>query len=127
MWNRSCSWGRERQINVWLDPEKLRSYGLTVTDAVRALQAENIQVPGGSIEQGERDLTPDHGPSAHRARLPRHRGGREGRLPDKVSDVGYVEDGAEEAETVANVGGKPAVISTSGSRAARIRSRWSKR
>src|SRR5438876_2471295 len=30
---------RQRQVNVWLDPEKLNAYQLTATDAVRALQA----------------------------------------------------------------------------------------
>src|SRR5205823_4240767 len=49
--------GRQRQVNVWLDPEKLNAYQLTATDAVRALQAQNIQVPGGAVEQGARDLT----------------------------------------------------------------------
>ena len=44
--------GRERQINVWLDADRLRAYNLTVTDVSRALQAQNIEVPGGRVEQG---------------------------------------------------------------------------
>jgi len=103
--------GRERQINLWLDPEKLRSYGLTSTDAINALRAENIQVPGGAMEQGARDLT-----LRTRGRVATVRdfydivvANKDG-YPIKISDVGYVEDGAEDEETVANVGGKPAVI-----------------
>ncbi len=103
--------GRERQINVWLDPEKLRSYGLTVTDAVNALRAENIQVPGGSVEQDTRDLTLR---TKGRIRTVRDFydiviANKDG-YPIKVSDIGYVEDGAEKEETVANVNGQPAVV-----------------
>ena len=44
--------GRQRQINVWLDADRLRAYNLTVTDVSRALQAQNIEVPGGRVDQG---------------------------------------------------------------------------
>ncbi|MFN3652257.1 MAG: efflux RND transporter permease subunit [Armatimonadota bacterium] len=103
--------GRERQINVWLDPAKLRSYGLTVTDAVTALRSENIQLPGGQVEQGERDLT-----LRTRGRIRSVRDFYDivitnlNGYPVKVSDVGYVEDGAERRETAANVNGESAVI-----------------
>src|SRR5262249_28457142 len=49
--------GRQRQVNVWLDPDKLNAHGLTAADVVKALQAQNIQVPGGAVEQSARDLT----------------------------------------------------------------------
>src|SRR5205823_12520038 len=38
--------GRQRQINVWLDADRLRAYNLTVTDVSRALQSQNIEIPG---------------------------------------------------------------------------------
>ena len=38
--------GRERQINVELDSARLAAVGLTATDVVRALQVQNVQVPG---------------------------------------------------------------------------------
>jgi hydrophobic/amphiphilic exporter-1 (mainly G- bacteria), HAE1 family len=103
--------GRERQINIWMDPDKLRAYDLTVTDAIRALQSENIQVPGGSVEQPERDLTLR---TKGRVRTVRDFNDIVVAVKDgysvRVSDVGYVEDGAEKEETVANVDGKAAVI-----------------
>src|SRR5436309_4914597 len=37
--------GRQRQINVWLDADRLRAYNLTVTDVARALEAQNIEIP----------------------------------------------------------------------------------
>src|SRR6476619_6084277 len=39
--------GRQRQINVWLNADRLRAQNLTVTDVARALQAQNVDIPGG--------------------------------------------------------------------------------
>src|SRR4029077_6804758 len=36
-------------MRVWLDPDKLRSYGLTVLDVQNAIQNQNIQVASGQI------------------------------------------------------------------------------
>src|SRR5438094_6736499 len=49
--------GRQRQINVWLDGDRLRAYNLTVTDASRALQGQNIEIPGGRLDQGPQSVT----------------------------------------------------------------------
>ena len=42
---------REHSLRVWLDPDKLSSFGLTAGDVVRALQEQNVQVTGGSLGQ----------------------------------------------------------------------------
>ncbi len=36
-------------MRVWLDPDRLKAYGLTVLDVQRAIQAQNIQVIAGQI------------------------------------------------------------------------------
>ena len=36
-------------MRIWLDPDRLRSYGLGVTDAVDAIRQQNVQVAGGRI------------------------------------------------------------------------------
>src|SRR5579885_1309618 len=36
-------------MRVWLDPGKLKAYGLTVLDVQHAIAAQNIQVPAGQI------------------------------------------------------------------------------
>ncbi len=36
-------------MRVWLDPEKLRSYGLAASDVVGAIRQQNVQVAGGRI------------------------------------------------------------------------------
>lgn len=42
---------REYAMRVWLDPERLSAAGLTASDAVEALQAQNVQVSAGSLGQ----------------------------------------------------------------------------
>jgi len=40
---------REYALRIWLDPEKLASFGMTAGDVVSALREQNVQVSGGSI------------------------------------------------------------------------------
>jgi len=103
--------GRQRQINIWLDGARLRAYNLTVTDVARALQAQNIEIPGGRMDQGQQSVTlrtrgriqsvGEFGEIVIRA--------REGH-PIRVADVARVEDGEAEPETVANVNGAGTVL-----------------
>jgi hydrophobic/amphiphilic exporter-1 (mainly G- bacteria), HAE1 family len=102
---------RLRQINVVTDTEKLNALGLTSADVVNALASQNVQIPGGKVTQERRDLTlrtygrvttPDDF-----ARLPvTSRNG----YPVRVGDVAHIDDGVEDAESIASVGGKPAVV-----------------
>lgn len=43
--------GSEYSIRIWLDPDRLSSYGLSASDVVGALQAQNVQVSGGTLGQ----------------------------------------------------------------------------
>ncbi|MFO0972913.1 MAG: multidrug efflux RND transporter permease subunit [Phycisphaerae bacterium] len=42
---------REYSMRIWLDPERLTSFGLDATDIVKALQTQNVQVASGSLAQ----------------------------------------------------------------------------
>ncbi|MBS1873916.1 MAG: efflux RND transporter permease subunit [Acidobacteria bacterium] len=44
-----------REIQVYLDPDKLKSLGLTYADVSAALRRENLDVPAGKLEQGSRE------------------------------------------------------------------------
>src|SRR5690242_17537954 len=48
--------GRAREIHIVVDIEKLNSYGLSMAEVRDALIAENVEIPGGSIEQGKSEL-----------------------------------------------------------------------
>ena len=49
--------GRQREIKVYVDPERLRAYNLSVTDVVNALRTQNLELPGGRLNEGARTVT----------------------------------------------------------------------
>ncbi len=49
--------GADREIQVRLDPEKMRAFDLTVTEVATALRQQNVELPSGRISQGANELT----------------------------------------------------------------------
>lgn len=47
----------KRQVEVLVDPVKLDSYGLSISQISTILKAENISVPGGNLKIGKRDYS----------------------------------------------------------------------
>ncbi len=45
--------GRERQIRVEFDPDRLYAYRISLSEIVRAIRQENVNIPGGSIDIGQ--------------------------------------------------------------------------
>ena len=60
---------REYSLRVWLDPDKLAAFGMTVGDVVAPLQEQNVQVSGGALGQQPRAdrQPPSSSPSPRRA------------------------------------------------------------
>jgi HAE1 family hydrophobic/amphiphilic exporter-1 len=103
--------GRKRQINVKLDGDKLRGYNLTVAQVSGALQAQNLEVPGGRIDQPDRFLTlrtlgrlPDV--ASFNNIVVANRGG----YSIKISDLGYAEDGVEDELSAGRFNDTPALL-----------------
>src|SRR5690348_12162433 len=44
-----------REIQVFLDRDKVKSYGLTYAQVAGALERENLDMPAGKLEQGQRE------------------------------------------------------------------------
>src|SRR5262245_34014343 len=103
--------GRKRQVNVYLDGDKLRAYNLTVAQVEQALRGQNLEVPGGRVEQADRTLT--------LRTLGRVRSSadfnnivvanRDG-YPIKIFDVGHSKDGVEDELTAGRLNDKPALL-----------------
>ncbi len=53
----SVSGAAERTIYVYCDPNKLEAYGLTINGIAGIIGAENINVPGGSFDTGNKAYT----------------------------------------------------------------------
>ncbi|MDX6497040.1 MAG: hydrophobic/amphiphilic exporter (mainly bacteria), family [Blastocatellia bacterium] len=102
--------GRLREVEVWVDPDKMRAFNVTAADIATAVKLQNMELPGGRIESGQREFTvrtmgrvPD--PAQFNNIVVANRGV----YAVKISDIGYVEDGAEEQRTEARLNGQPAV------------------
>ncbi|MCL4847534.1 MAG: efflux RND transporter permease subunit [Acidobacteria bacterium] len=48
--------GREREVEVLVDGDRLRGYGLTLNDVVQLIGAENVSVPAGRITEPRVDV-----------------------------------------------------------------------
>jgi hydrophobic/amphiphilic exporter-1 (mainly G- bacteria), HAE1 family len=102
--------GRKREIQVWVDPDKLRAFNVTVAEVAAAVRAQNMEVPGGHIDEGVRELTVrTMGRIVEPADFNNLVVANRGTYSVKLSDIGYAEDGAEEPRTEARLNGQPAV------------------
>ncbi len=102
---------RQRQINIYLDPYKLREYNLTAVDVQNALESQNLESPGGQVNEGDTKITLQVN---GRVSSPEQFGQiviaqRNGAFI-RISDVGEVHDGEAEATTEADVDGVPTVL-----------------
>jgi HAE1 family hydrophobic/amphiphilic exporter-1 len=102
--------GRTREIEIWVDPDKLRAFNVTVAQVADAVKAQNMELPGGRVDEGARELTVrTMGRIVEPAQFNNLGVASRGTYSVKLSDVGYAEDGAEEPRTEARLNGLPAV------------------
>jgi HAE1 family hydrophobic/amphiphilic exporter-1 len=104
--------GREREIRIWLDAYRLRSYALTADDVIRAVQTEHAELPGGRLDAAGRTtefsfrtLGEVESPEGFGEIIVAHRQG--GAI--RIRDVARVEDGLEDERTYAELDGVPGV------------------
>lgn len=107
----SVSGGQNRQINVFLDINKLSGYSLTAQDVQSALRNENVEAPGGRIvrgasEMGVRTLGRVDRVEDFNGMIVKNASGS----PIRLRDVGHVEDGMAEKRSFAQYKGSPAII-----------------
>ena len=48
--------GQEREFKVWVNTEKIEAHGLDVSNVVTALKMQNVEIPGGRIDMGDREF-----------------------------------------------------------------------
>jgi HAE1 family hydrophobic/amphiphilic exporter-1 len=103
--------GRRREIHVSVDPDRLRAYDLTVSQVAQALRTQNLELPGGRVEEGAREVTirtlgrvEDPQQFANIV-IKTHDG-----YPIRVRDIGTVEDAGVEPRSAAMLNGRPAVM-----------------
>src|SRR4051812_710778 len=102
---------RQRQIQVVVNGEKLYSYNLNIEQVRAALAAQNVEIPGGRLDQGQREVSVR---TMGRIIDPRDFGrvivGTVHGTPVRVNDIGHVVDGFEEPRSLARLNGENAVV-----------------
>ncbi|HEY3332430.1 MAG TPA: efflux RND transporter permease subunit [Capsulimonadaceae bacterium] len=103
--------GTLRQINILIDPYKLRANGLTAIDVSNALSKQNVEMPGGALDShGKRTTVRTQGQYASAASLSTLVVSQSSGHLVQLGDVATVEDGSEEATSLARYNGQPAVL-----------------
>ena len=101
----------KREINIYLDPKALEAYGITPEQVAQAVRTENQDLPLGSV----RSLTQDRMVQIDaRMQRPEDFGriivARRGGQPVRVDQIARVQDGPQEAESLALYNGERTLL-----------------
>ena len=101
---------RDRKIWLWLNPDKMQQYNLTIKDVKQALGREHVEIPGGRVESGPLELAVKtkaefENEQDFNQMVVAYRNNTVVRL----SDLGRAEDGLEEKRTHAQLDDKPSI------------------
>jgi HAE1 family hydrophobic/amphiphilic exporter-1 len=102
--------GQEREFHVWIDPQRLDSFGLAPGDVASALAAQNVEIPGGRLDSGATELSIKTRGQVHSAEglgniiITAAAG-----APVRIRDVARVEDGEQESRSYATFSGQSSV------------------
>ncbi|NLI15566.1 MAG: efflux RND transporter permease subunit, partial [candidate division Zixibacteria bacterium] len=102
--------GSEREIQIFLDLDKMNALNITPSEVSAAVQMANVELPGGKLNQGKTDMmvrVMGRTKSAEElsSLIIRNSGGKVIRL----GDFAKVIDGIKEKESFSRLDGKPAI------------------
>ncbi|MBZ0112945.1 MAG: efflux RND transporter permease subunit [Thermoanaerobaculia bacterium] len=102
--------GREREIQVDVDAERLRLTGLSLDDVVQAIRNENVSIPGGDLDVGDQTFAVRvpgeiEDPREIRDFVIKAKGGN----PIYIRDVAEVTYGFKERSSFARINGRESV------------------
>lgn len=102
--------GRPKQIKLYIDPDRLRAYDLTVTQVTSAVTAQNQELPGGTLVEGAKTVG-----LRTISKLSKVEDfaniviATKNDFPVKLKDVGRVEVGGSDPSTTLSLDGVPSV------------------
>jgi hydrophobic/amphiphilic exporter-1 (mainly G- bacteria), HAE1 family len=101
----------DRAVQVDVDARRLAAHGLSILPVREAIVQQNVEVPGGRVDEGFRERTlrtlgrVDHAREFPDLVVDTVRG-----RPIRLGDLGTVRDGTKEVRTLARMNGEPAVV-----------------
>ncbi|MCA9400469.1 MAG: efflux transporter outer membrane subunit [Candidatus Omnitrophica bacterium] len=97
-------------IRIWLDSQKMAARNLTVLDVERALKEQSVELPSGSVESLERELSIE---TRGELKTPNEYNELVIQQDDlnviKLKDIGFASVGVEDERTIARYNAQPAV------------------
>ncbi len=106
----SITGGREREVQVRVYPDRLRAYGLSITDVAGLVGAENLNIPAGRVTESRAEFAfrveGEYGSLEEIAELPLFLPGG-GRI--RLADVAGVEMGFADVRELARYQGRSSV------------------
>jgi len=96
----TISGDRPREIHIVVDVQKLNAHGLSIDQVREAIQKENVEIPGGTLEQGRWEVglrtlgRIDASEQFNDIIIATVNG-----IPLRVSDIGYAEDTVQKVAT----------------------------
>jgi CzcA family heavy metal efflux pump len=103
--------GLERQINIWIDRQRLEGYGLSILDVENVLSRENITQPVGNIKTGLSDyLIRMPGEFTAPEDINRVIIGKHNEQVVYLKDIARMEDSFKEVKTLVRVNKKQGII-----------------
>ena len=102
--------GWERAVNVYVDPDRMTAYQISILQVRQALQRQNIELPGGRVDQGPRELVlRTMGRMASVDDFADLIIASYDDRPIRIRDIGRVENGVAEPRGIARLDGRNAV------------------
>ncbi|MFA5975142.1 MAG: efflux RND transporter permease subunit [Elusimicrobiota bacterium] len=101
---------REREIHIILNPMKMAAFKLSSKEVKDALTQQNIEIPGGRVDQGQRELVlRTLGRIAASADFEKVIVTNVNGVPVRIRDIGRVEDTEEEPRSLARLNDQPTI------------------
>ena len=98
----------DRNVRIWLDASRLAEKGIVATDVIDAIRREHVEVPGGQLEAGGRQLNVRLlGEALDLESMRKLVVRRIKNTPVYLEDVALVEDGFEDVTSIARLDGVP--------------------
>ncbi len=101
---------QKRQIRIWIDREKLKSFGIGPSEVAAVLARENVELPGGRIESASKEYSVKVKGNLKDASefndlvVSTYHGS-----PVRIRDIGRAEDGVEELRSFTQFNGLPSI------------------
>jgi HAE1 family hydrophobic/amphiphilic exporter-1 len=103
--------GRRRAINVNVNARKLEAYNLSIEQVRQALANQNLELPGGRVDQSSRELIlRTMGRIENAAQFGDIIVANVAGQPIRIRDIGAVDDGYEEPRSIGRLDGDNAVL-----------------